>query len=270
MDKKESILVVDGNSLAMRSIFGYGTTEKAISGFFYMLDTVTRAVNPSGGLLLAFDGKNNIRRATFPFYKSTRPPTDPEVASLLNKIKETVSQRNINATSFVGWEADDVVASVSAKAANIGIFCYIGTSDRDAYANISNNTTVVNFQNGVRDLKFIDPEVLFEKYGIKGAPLNQYLDYASLRGDPSDNISGVVGIGEVTAKKLLQLMPSIQEFYAYPDKFKTNISQAVYKKLIDGKDIFYRNLNVMTPNTSLSVSLNFYTNTARLQLARLY
>jgi DNA polymerase-1 len=256
MKSKSTVLAVDGNSLAMRSIFGYKgeLSHNALPGFFQMLTTLARSLKPDM-LIVGFDGPNNIRKHRFPFYKSTRPKTDPEIAEQLQAIKEEVSTRQLNLVSFDGWEADDVVASIATTAVSEDVFCYIGTSDRDAYGNISRSVTVANFQKGVRDLLLVTPEMLFEKYGIKGTPVNQYLDFAALRGDPSDNISGVAGIGEVTAKNILKEMTSINDFYQNPSTFEKTFSPLVYRKLLAGETIFYRNLEIMTPKSDLPIDL---------------
>ncbi|MGA1158192.1 MAG: DNA polymerase I [Candidatus Nanopelagicaceae bacterium] len=200
------ILLIDGHSLAYRAFYALpvenfstssGQPTNAIYGFAAMLINLIRDEKPTH-VIIAFDvSRKTFRTEAFPEYKANRAATPDEFRSQLSYINELIEAFQIPSFEAPGFEADDVIASIiqnSPKSAEI-LIC---TGDRDAFQLITKNVTVLYPKKGVTDLSRITPEVLMERYGLTP---QQYPDYAALRGDPSDNLPSIPGVGEKTAAK---------------------------------------------------------------------
>jgi len=200
------ILLIDGHSLAYRAFYALpvenfstssGQPTNAIYGFAAMLINLIRDEKPTH-VIIAFDvSRKTFRTEAFPEYKANRAATPDEFRSQLSYINELIEAFQIPSFEAPGFEADDVIASIiqnSPKSAEI-LIC---TGDRDAFQLITKNVTVLYPKKGVTDLSRISPEVLMERYGLTP---QQYPDYAALRGDPSDNLPSIPGVGEKTAAK---------------------------------------------------------------------
>lgn len=200
------ILLIDGHSLAYRAFYALpvenfstssGQPTNAIYGFAAMLINLIRDEKPTH-VIIAFDvSRKTFRTEAFPEYKANRAATPDEFRSQLSYINELIEAFQIPSFEAQGFEADDVIASIiqnSPKSAEI-LIC---TGDRDAFQLITKNVTVLYPKKGVTDLSRITPEVLMERYGLTP---QQYPDYAALRGDPSDNLPSIPGVGEKTAAK---------------------------------------------------------------------
>jgi DNA polymerase-1 len=200
------ILLIDGHSLAYRAFYALpvenfstssGQPTNAIYGFAAMLINLIRDEKPTH-VIIAFDvSRKTFRTEAFPEYKANRAATPDEFRSQLSYINELIEAFQIPSFEAPGFEADDVIASIiqnSPKSAEI-LIC---TGDRDAFQLITKNVTVLYPRKGVTDLSRISPEVLMERYGLTP---QQYPDYAALRGDPSDNLPSIPGVGEKTAAK---------------------------------------------------------------------
>ncbi|QBQ08044.1 DNA polymerase I [Spiroplasma gladiatoris] len=236
---KKRILLVDGNALIFRAFYSsYGranlTTKSgvptnAVYSFINMLLNIVQK-NDYFDIKVAFDkGKKTFRHDKLKTYKAGRKQTPPELIEQFPIVREFLSNANIDWFELEGYEADDIIGSIAHMINNSYEYeIDILTSDQDMYQLISDNVFVIAPQIGTSDLTTYNREKLFEKWGILP---EQVIDYKGLRGDSSDNIKGVAGIGEKTAKELLQQFKNLEEIYANIDK----VSGVKKQKLIDGK-----------------------------------
>lgn len=207
---KRRILLIDGHSLAYRAFYALpienfttsgGQHTNAIYGFASMLLNLIRDERPTH-IAAAFDvSRKTFRTEAFPEYKANRAKTPDEFRSQLSYIDELLEAFQIKRFECEGFEADDVIATIVAhhnKTEDINDELLICTGDRDAFQLVSENVTVLYPKKGVTELARMTPEAIQEKYGL--SPI-QYPDFAALRGDPSDNLPSIPGVGEKTAAK---------------------------------------------------------------------
>jgi DNA polymerase-1 len=204
---KIRLLLLDGHSLAYRAFYALpvenfatttGQPTNAVYGFTSMLINVLRDELPTH-VAVAFDvSRNTFRSEAFPEYKANRAASPPEFKGQVDLIQEVVRAMGIPAVQCEGFEADDVIATLTGRALRAGGEVFIVTGDRDAFALVAPEVTVLYPKKGVSDLARMTPDAVQERYGLSPA---QYPDYAALRGDPSDNLPGIPGVGEKTAAK---------------------------------------------------------------------
>lgn len=253
------LLAVDGNGLAHRAYHGSRSARGPLHTFATSLCAVAEHAG-ADALVVGFDGPADRceRRARYAPYKAHRPATDPGVHRLLADAADWLAACGVAAVDAGGWEADDVVASAAAAAEAAGWRCRIASSDRDAYAVVSDATTVLDFRRGVRDVEEITPRRLRRKPGV--AP-GQYVEYAALRGDPSDNLPGVPGIGPRRAAALLSLYACVDDAAADPLGLRSVLgaepAEALQADLAAGAGSgFRRNVALMTPRRDLPVDVD--------------
>lgn len=220
---KPRILLIDGHSLAYRAFYALplenfttssGQHTNAVYGFASMLLNLIRDEKPTH-IAAAFDvSRKTFRTEAFPAYKANRAKTPDEFRSQLSYIAELVEAFNIRSFESEGFEADDVIATIVAKGHGDEEFL-ICTGDRDSFQLVNKNVTVLYPRKGVTDLARMSPEAVAEKYGL--TPI-QYPDFAALRGDPSDNLPSIPGVGEKTAAKWINEYGSLRELIAHVDK----------------------------------------------------
>lgn len=241
---KRRILLIDGHSLAYRAFYALpienfttsgGQHTNAIYGFASMLLNLIRDERPTH-IAAAFDvSRNTFRTEAFPEYKANRAKTPDEFRSQLSYIDELLEAFQIKRFECEGFEADDVIATIVAhhnKTEDINDELLICTGDRDAFQLVSENVTVLYPKKGVTELARMTPEAIQEKYGL--SPI-QYPDFAALRGDPSDNLPSIPGVGEKTAAKwvieygsLSGLVEKIDQVSGkVGDSLRTSISQVL-------------------------------------------
>lgn len=207
---KRRILLIDGHSLAYRAFFALplenftassGQHTNAIYGFASMLLNLIRDEKPTH-IAAAFDvSRKTFRTEAFPEYKANRAKTPDEFRSQLSYIDELLEAFRIKRFECEGFEADDVIATIVAhhnKSEDGNDEILICTGDRDAFQLVTENVTVLYPKKGVTELARMNPSAIEEKYGL--TPI-QYPDFAALRGDPSDNLPSIPGVGEKTAAK---------------------------------------------------------------------
>lgn len=221
MSGRKRFMAVDGNSLLHRSFHAlagtnlhdsYGRPTWAIKGMLNQLSQAADRVGPDA-LVVGFDSPgDSIRKKQYPDYKAARSVKAPELMSQLDLAPKMLSYAGFAVRSPAGLEADDVIATAARFSGENGWDCVIVTSDRDAFAHISNHTSLLRIINGgVANSPLLTPDKLELMNGIR--PEN-YLDYAALRGDTSDNLVGVHGIGEKTAARLLSALGSMEAVWA--------------------------------------------------------
>ena len=204
------LLLVDGHSLAYRAFYAlpvenFGTSAgqptNAIYGFTSMLMNLIRDEKPTH-IAVAFDvSRNTFRSERFPEYKAQRAKTPDEFRSQMEYLHQMVTALGIKSFAIEGFEADDIIATFAKEAEKEKFEVLISTGDRDSFQLISEHITVLYPRKGMSDLARMTPDAVQEKYGLTPA---QYHDFAALRGDPSDNLPSVPGVGEKTATKWIQ------------------------------------------------------------------
>ena len=201
------LLLIDGHSMAYRAFYALpaenfktstGQPTNAIYGFASMLINLIKEEKPTH-IAVAFDvSRRTFRTEKFAEYKANRASTPDEFRSQLSHINEMINGFGIKHFELEGYEADDIIATFAKAAEKKGFQTLICTGDRDSFQLVNNQTTVLYPKKGVTEMNRMTPEAVFEKYGLTP---KQYPDFAALRGDPSDNLPSVPGVGEKTATK---------------------------------------------------------------------
>jgi DNA polymerase-1 len=227
------LLLIDGHSMAYRAFYALpaenfttasGQHTNAIYGFATMLLTLLSSEKPTH-VAVAFDvSRKTFRSEIFPEYKANRAKTPDEFRSQMSYLHELVSAFGITQFEVEGYEADDVIATITKRAEKEGAEVFICTGDRDSFQLVNDKTTVLYPKRGVSDLARMTPEAVQEKYGMSPA---QYPDFAALRGDPSDNLPSIPGVGEKTAAKWVVEYGSLQELLSNVDKVGGKVGQAL-------------------------------------------
>ncbi len=216
MSEKPTLMLLDGNSLAYRAFFALpaenfktksGLTTNAVYGFTAMLINLLRDEAPSH-IAAAFDvSRQTFRADRFPEYKANRVSTPDEFRGQIDITKEVLNAMGITALAEPGFEADDIIATLATQGEAAGYRVLVVTGDRDALQLVNADVTVLYPIKGVSTLMRYTPDAVVEKYGLTPA---QYPDFAALRGDPSDNLPGIPGVGEKTAAKWIVEYGSLQ------------------------------------------------------------
>ena len=216
MSEKPTLMLLDGNSLAFRAFYALpaenfktksGLTTNAVYGFTAMLINLLRDEAPTH-IAAAFDvSRQTFRAERFPEYKATRSATPDEFRGQIDITKEVLNALGITVLAEPGFEADDIIATLATQADESGYRVLVVTGDRDSLQLVNSNITVLYPIKGVSTLTRFTPEAVVEKYGLTP---EQYPDFAALRGDPSDNLPGIPGVGEKTAAKWIVEYGSLQ------------------------------------------------------------
>ena len=220
MSAKKRLLLIDGHSLAYRAFYALpvenfatstGQPTNAIYGFGSMLINLITAEKPTH-IATAFDvSRKTFRSEKFPEYKAQRSATPSEFKSQTSYLFNLVDAFGIRHFAVEGFEADDIIATLAKRAQADGFEVLICTGDRDSFQLVNEKTTVLYPKRGVTDLTRMTPDEVFSKYGLTPA---QYPDFAALRGDPSDNLPSVPGVGEKTATKWIQDFGTLENLVA--------------------------------------------------------
>jgi DNA polymerase I len=217
-DNSKELFLLDGNSLAYRAFFALpesiatadGRPTNAIYGLASMLVKIIDEHHP-GGVVVAWDAGMSGREVTYDLYKaqrSSRPDLLREQWPHLMPLVEAFGYTNVRVE---GYEADDVIATLAVRAREEGIPVMVVTGDRDAYQLVDDGIRVMSTSRGITETKVYDREAVIERYGV---PPERVTDLMGLRGDTSDNIPGVPGIGEKTAAQLLQKFGTLEDVLA--------------------------------------------------------
>lgn len=222
--KEKRLLLIDGHSMAYRAFFALpaenfttatGQHTNAIYGFATMLISLLKEEKPTH-VAVAFDvSRKTFRTEIFPEYKANRAKTPDEFRSQMSYLHDLVSGFGITQFSVEGFEADDIIATLATRAANDGFEVLICTGDRDSFQLVTDSITVLYPKRGVSELSRMTPEAVLEKYSMSPA---QYPDFAALRGDPSDNLPSVPGVGEKTAAKWIIEYGSLEKLLENAEK----------------------------------------------------
>jgi DNA polymerase-1 len=201
-----------------------GQHTNAIYGFATMLISLIKDEKPTH-VAVAFDvSRKTFRSEIFPEYKANRASTPDEFRSQMSYLHEFIDGCGIEHFQLEGYEADDLIATISKKAEIDGFEVLICTGDRDSFQLVNEKTTVLYPKRGVSELARMTPDAVFEKYGMTPA---QYPDFAALRGDPSDNLPSIPGVGEKTAAKWVVEYGSLKDLLSEVDKVGGKVGQAL-------------------------------------------
>jgi DNA polymerase-1 len=226
------LFLLDGHSLAYRAFFALpptlatstGQVTNAVYGFTSMLIKLLGDEQPEG-IAVAFDmGAPTIRLEMDAEYKAGRSETPADFSSQLGLVTEVLDALKIPVIRMEGHEADDALGTLALRAADDGWEATIVTGDRDFFQLVRPGVRVLYNRRGISDMAWFDEAAVEEKYGV---PPSKYLEYVALKGDPSDNIPGVPGVGEKTAAKLIQQYGSIEELLAHTDELRGKLKENV-------------------------------------------
>jgi 5'-3' exonuclease len=250
------LLAVDGNSLAHRAFHAY-PEPLALRGFCSLLAAVADRAGPDG-TVVGFDcAVRSARRERWPGYKAQRPPKEAALQALIASAGDMLRELGVAVESVNGWEADDLLASAAATAEAAGWRCVLATSDRDAYAQVSPTTTVLRLRAGLDQALEITPERLRAEVGVSPG---QYVEFAALRGDASDNLDGIPGVGPTRAAALLAAYPTVADAVADPIGCRSVLGRPIGQALLDdvadpSTSRFLRNIDLMTVRRDLPINL---------------
>ena len=254
------VLLIDGHSMAYRAFFALpsenfttaqGQHTNAIYGFATMLLSLLTTEKPTH-VAVAFDvSRKTFRSEIFPEYKANRAKTPDEFRSQMSYLHDLVSAFGITTFVVDGFEADDIIATIAKQAEREDAEVFICTGDRDSFQLVNEKTTVLFPKRGVSDLARMTPDAVQEKYGMSP---EQYPDFAALRGDPSDNLPSVPGVGEKTAAKWIVEYGSLHELIANIDKLGGKVGQSLRDSVNDV--IRNRELTQLVANVPLDLSID--------------
>ncbi|WP_327356856.1 DNA polymerase I [Streptomyces sp. NBC_01304] len=229
--QRPRLMLMDGHSLAYRAFFALpaenfttatGQPTNAIYGFASMLANTLRDEAPTH-FAVAFDvSRKTWRSQEFPEYKANRSKTPDEFKGQVELIGEVLDAMHVERFAVDGFEADDIIATLATQAEEAGFDVLIVTGDRDSFQLVSDHVTVLYPTKGVSELTRFTPEKVEEKYGLTP---QQYPDFAALRGDPSDNLPGIPGVGEKTAAKWINQFGSFAELVERAEEVKGKAGQ---------------------------------------------
>lgn len=234
---KPTLMLLDGNSLAYRAFYALpaenfktrsGLTTNAVYGFTAMLINLLRDEAPTH-IAAAFDvSRETFRSERYPEYKANRSATPDEFRGQIDITKEVLAALGITVLAEAGFEADDIIATLAVEAEAQGYRVLVVTGDRDSLQLVSDDVTVLYPRKGVSDLTRFTPDAVVEKYGLTPT---QYPDFAALRGDPSDNLPGIPGVGEKTATKWIVEFGSLQNLIDNVDTIRGKVGDALRANL---------------------------------------
>ncbi len=231
-DRPKRIFLLDGHSLAYRAFFALpvslatstGQVTNAVYGFTSMLIKLLGDEHPDY-LAVAFDvGAPTVRLEKFPEYKAGRAETPSDFKPQLGLIEEVLDTLHVPIVRVVDHEADDAIGTLAVRAAERGIEAVIVTADRDFFQLVGPRIRVMFNRRGISDIVLYDEAGVEERFGI---PPAKYLEYVALKGDTSDNIPGVPGVGEKTAARLVQEYGSVEEILAHTDELRGKLKENV-------------------------------------------
>ena len=246
---QNKILLLDSNSLMHRAYHALpnlkstkGLYTGAIYGFLSILLKIIKEQNPTH-IAAAFDLHGpTFRHEMYKEYKATRKPMDEELRQQVEPLKELITAMGIKIVSMQGYEGDDILGTLSKR---FDDDCVIVTGDRDSFQLVSPTTKVFWTKKGVSDIEVYDVDRLLQD----GFTVQQFIDYKALRGDTSDNVPGIPGVGEKTAKQLLEQFGSLENILANADKIPGKLGQNV----ANNKELALLSKELVTINCNVPV-----------------
>ena len=234
---EKRLLLIDGHSMAYRAFFALPTENfttasgqhtNAIYGFATMLISLLKDEKPTH-VAVAFDvSRKTFRTEIFPDYKANRAKTPDEFRSQMSYLNDLVKGFGITQFSVEGFEADDIIATLATRAERDGFEVLICTGDRDSFQLVTDSITVLYPKRGVSELARMTPQAVVDKYQMTPT---QYPDFAALRGDPSDNLPSIPGVGEKTAAKWIIEYGSLEKLLEKADEVGGKVGIALRENI---------------------------------------
>ncbi|MDP4153237.1 MAG: DNA polymerase, partial [Bacillota bacterium] len=258
------LLVLDGNSIINRAFYAIrllstkeGLFTNGIFGFINILEKAMNDEKPDG-VVVAFDlSAPTFRHEQYDKYKAQRKGMPDELALQMPLLKEILDKMDISRIELAGYEADDLIGTIAAKCETDGVECVILTGDRDDLQLVNEKTVCVlaSTSFGRAESKRYTPELIQQEYGFEPANI---VDMKALWGDTSDNIPGVRGVGEKTAKDLIKRFGTVEKIYDNIES--TEIKESVRKKLVEGRDMAFmsKKLATICKNVPAQINLEDY------------
>jgi len=256
---RDCLMLLDGHSLAYRAFYALkdanlvttdGQHTEAVYGFTSMLVNLLRDERPSN-VAVCFDrSEPTFRHESYEAYKANRQETPEDFRGQMSLIFEMLDALRIPRLSVAGYEADDLIATLATRAAAQGMDVLIVSGDRDNLQLVSDKVTVLMTRRGISDMTRFTPEEVEAKYGLTPA---QYPDFAALRGDPSDNLPSIPGVGEKTAAKWIREFGSLDELVRRVDEVKGKAGERLREHL--GQVIRNRQLTELRRDVPLDVEI---------------
>lgn len=254
----KKVLLIDGNNILHRAYHGLpllkttdGRYTNAVFGFLKMLHKILEQEQPTHVAVCFDKGKNTFRHKKYPEYKAQRKPTDPELVEQFPLIREVLSLNGYRCLESDDFEADDLMGTLAKKAAAEGDEAVIFSGDKDLLQVLGDHITVVSGKKQLTDLVKVDENNFREKYGL--API-RLIDIKGLMGDTSDNIPGVVGVGEKTALKLLTTYETVENLYDHLEELPKN---KLLEKLTRDRDMAFLSKELATIITDVPLSVSW-------------
>jgi len=252
-----ALLAVDGNSLVHRAYHAYGETG-AVYGFLALLAAICDLSGPDA-VVVGFDCRDgNDRKRRCAYYKANRAEKDSGLVTALAEVPEVLTELGVHVVCVPGQEADDVLGSAAATAEADAWRCVLATSDRDAFGLISDRTSVLRLRNGLANARVVTGAALQADLGVRP---QQYVEFAALRGDTSDNLPGVAGIGPSRAAALFAAFDRVDDAAADPIGCTSVLGlgpgRALLADLADpSTSVFRRNVDLMTIRRDLPLDID--------------
>jgi DNA polymerase-1 len=254
---RKKLVILDGNSILNRAFYALppmtnskGEPTGAIYGMTNMLFKILNDIKPDY-IAAAFDKKSpTFRHLEYDQYKAGRKKMPPELAKQFEPVKELLKSFNIGIYELEGYEADDIIGTISKKFEGDEVEVIIFTGDKDALQLVSNNTKVMITKKGITDIETYDVESLKEKYSLTPSGI---IELKGLMGDSSDNIPGVPGVGEKTALKLLAEFGTIENLYNNLDKVS---GKKLKENLEQNKEQAFLSKRLATINRNVPIDVN--------------
>lgn len=253
----DSFIIIDGNSLMHRAFHAVpptmnapdGRPTNAVFGFIQMLIKLIEDFHPKA-IVCAFDaGIPDFRMEALGEYKAQRPSMDNMLREQFPMIEELLEAMSIPVIKLEGWEGDDILGTLSTQAEAVGKEVFLITGDKDAYQLATDHVSIVTTKKGISDIVVYDPDAVVDRYGVTP---EQVPDFLGLKGDSSDNIPGVPGVGEKTAASLLQKYGNLEGIYEHADSLKGKMGENVRS----GRDSAFRSRVVATIRHDLPLDLD--------------
>ena len=257
---QRTIAVIDGNSLMHRAFHAIrqpmaapdGTPTGALFGFFNMFIKLVESFSPDG-VICAFDkGKPQVRIDMLPQYKAQRPPMDPALHAQFPIVKELLKTLDVPVCQLEGWEGDDILGTLARRGEAEGYQMLLFTGDRDMYQLSTENVKIVSTRKGVSDVSIMTPETVADLYA--GITPELVPDFYGLKGDSSDNIPGVPGIGPKKAAALIVEYGSLDQVIAHADEVKGKVGENLRAHIDDA--LLSRKVATIRTDAPLDINLD--------------
>ena len=226
----DRLVLIDGYSLMHRAFYAIpalskdGVYTNALFGFFNMLLKIIADAQPDYLIVTLDAHAPTFRHGTYAEYKAGRKPMPEELRPQMKMLRDVLAQIGVQQMELAGWEADDLMGTLSRCAAEQGTESVLVTGDRDSFQLIGDKTRVWFTRKGLTEIEDLDPEALLQGYGVRP---DQVPDLKGLMGDSSDNIPGIPGVGEKTALKLLNEYDKLENVLENGGKIKGKLGERV-------------------------------------------